>query len=108
MGSRHSPYQAQQLYAASEGNPLYLLAEHRGDTVKAVRLLEAAAEQYGRCGQSLWEAYTLLRAAPLVQRKGQGARAAAMWYRAHRIAVGGGARLLVDLADTACPSFTLS
>ncbi|MEV3914349.1 helix-turn-helix transcriptional regulator [Streptomyces canus] len=79
------------------------LAEHRGDTDKAVRLLEAAAEQYVRCGQSLWEAYTLLRAAPLVQRDGQGTRAAAMWHRAHRIAVGGGARLLVDLAELTRP-----
>jgi len=79
------------------------LAEHRGDNDKAVRLLEAAAEEYVRCGQSLWEAYTLLRAAPLVQRKGQGTRAAAMWHRAHRIAVGGGARLLVDLAELTRP-----
>ncbi|WP_069757981.1 helix-turn-helix transcriptional regulator [Streptomyces sp. LUP47B] len=79
------------------------LAEHRGDIDKAVRLLEAAAEEYVRCGQSLWEAYTLLRAAPLVQRKGQGTRAAAMWHRAHRIAVGVGARLFVDLAELTRP-----
>ncbi|MFI8075574.1 response regulator transcription factor [Streptomyces sp. NPDC086033] len=45
----------------------------------------------------------LLRAAPLVQRKGQGTRAADMWHRAHRIAVGGGARLLVDLAELTRP-----
>lgn len=75
------------------------LAEHRGDTGKAVRLLDAATEEYVRCGQPLWEAYSLLRAAPLVQRAGQGPRAAAMWHRAHRIAVGGGAQLLVDLAE---------
>ncbi|MET8080972.1 AAA family ATPase [Streptomyces sp. NPDC005303] len=79
------------------------LAEHRGDTGRAVRLLEAAAQGYVRCGQRLWEAYALLRAAPLVQRTGQGTRAAAMWHRAHRIAVDGGARLLVDLAELTRP-----
>ncbi|WP_328434000.1 ATP-binding protein [Streptomyces sp. NBC_00425] len=79
------------------------LAEHRGDTDRAVRLLDAAAQEYARCGQRLWEAYCLLRAAPLVQRTGQGERAAAMWHRAHRIAVGGGARLLVDLAELIRP-----
>ncbi|MFB6931914.1 helix-turn-helix transcriptional regulator [Streptomyces chartreusis] len=79
------------------------LAEHYGETGKAVRLLDAAAQEYIRCGQTLWEAYSLLRAAPLVQRTGQGARAAAMWHRAHRIAVGGGARLLVDLAELIRP-----
>ncbi|WP_406275394.1 AAA family ATPase [Streptomyces sp. NBC_00191] len=79
------------------------LAEHRGDTGEAVRLLDAATEEYVRCGQPLWEAYSLLRAAPLVQSAGQGPRAAAMWHRAHRIAVGGGARLLVDLAELIRP-----
>ncbi|WP_337191982.1 helix-turn-helix transcriptional regulator [Streptomyces sp. HUCO-GS316] len=79
------------------------LAEHRGDTVEAVRLLDVAAREYARCGQTLWEAYSLLRAAPLAQRAGQGARAAAMWHRAHRTAVGGGARLLVDLAELIRP-----
>jgi DNA-binding NarL/FixJ family response regulator len=79
------------------------VAEHRGDIGTAVRLLEAAAQEYVRCGQSLWEAYALLRAAPLVQRTGQGTRAAAMWHRAHRIAVDGGARLLVDLAELTRP-----
>ncbi|WP_312846019.1 helix-turn-helix transcriptional regulator [Streptomyces sp. WAC05374] len=79
------------------------LAEHRGETAEAVRLLDAAAQEYVRCGQTLWEAYSLLRAAPLVHRTGQGARAAAMWHRAHRIADGGGARLLVDLAELIRP-----
>ncbi|MDX3578766.1 helix-turn-helix transcriptional regulator [Streptomyces sp. FL07-04A] len=79
------------------------LAEHRGDTERAVRLLAAAAEEYADCGQRLWEAYSLLRAAPLVRRTGQGERAAAMWRRAHRIAVAGGARLLVDLAESIRP-----
>ncbi|WP_432030856.1 AAA family ATPase [Streptomyces sp. 1222.5] len=79
------------------------LAEHHGETDRAVRLLDAAAGAYVTCGQALWEAYTLLRAAPLVRRAGQGARAAAMWHRAHRIAVGGGARLLVDLAELVRP-----
>ncbi len=79
------------------------LAEHRGDLAKAVRLLDTATEEYTRCGQSLWEAYCLLRAAPLVQRTGQRARAVAMWQRAHRIADAGGARLLVDLAELIRP-----
>ncbi|MEV5799661.1 LuxR family transcriptional regulator [Streptomyces collinus] len=82
------------------------LAEYHGEPALAVRLLEAAAQEYVRCGQSLWEAYSLLRAAPLARRTGQGARAAAMWRRAHRIAVGGGARLLVDLAELIRPEVT--
>lgn len=79
------------------------LAEHRGDIDEAVRLLDEATQEYVHCGQPLWEAYSLLRAAPLVQRAGQGPRAAAMWHRAHRIAAGGGARLLVDLAELIRP-----
>ncbi|WP_367319343.1 AAA family ATPase [Streptomyces sp. HUAS ZL42] len=79
------------------------LAEHRGDLGKATRLLDSAAREYAHCGQTLWESYSLLRAAPLVQRAGQGPRAAAMWHRAHRLAVGGGARLLVDLAELIRP-----
>ncbi|MEU1407264.1 AAA family ATPase [Streptomyces sp. NPDC005728] len=79
------------------------LAEHHSEDGRAVRLLDAAAGEYVRCGQTLWEAYSLLRAAPLAQRNGQGARAAAMWQRAHRIAVAGGARLLVDLAELIRP-----
>ncbi|MFF9408584.1 ATP-binding protein [Streptomyces anandii] len=79
------------------------LAEHRGDTARAVRLLESAAEEYARCGQTLWEAYSLLRAAPLTRLAGQGPRSAAMWHRAHRLAVDGGARLLVDLAELVRP-----
>ncbi|MGW1893299.1 helix-turn-helix transcriptional regulator [Streptomyces sp. NPDC002004] len=75
------------------------LAEHRGDTDKAVRLLDTAAQQYARDGLRLWEAYCLLRAAPLVRRAGQGARAEGMWRRARRIAADGGAGLLVDLAE---------
>jgi DNA-binding NarL/FixJ family response regulator len=79
------------------------LAEHHGDTAEAVRLLDAAAREYARCGQTLWEAYTLLRVAPLVRHGGQGRRAAALWDGARRTAVGGGARLLVDLADLVRP-----
>ncbi|MEW2050975.1 AAA family ATPase [Streptomyces sp. NPDC005476] len=79
------------------------LAEHHGDTVEAVRLLDAATREYARGGQTLWEAYCLLRAAPLVERAGHGPRAAAMWRRAHRIATDGGARLLVDLAGLIRP-----
>ncbi|WP_316764548.1 helix-turn-helix transcriptional regulator [Streptomyces herbicida] len=79
------------------------LAEHRGDIAKAVRLLDTAVQEYAECGQTLWEAYSLLRTAPLARRTGQGSRAAAMWQRAHRIAVGGGARLLVDFAELIRP-----
>ncbi|MFE0509533.1 ATP-binding protein [Streptomyces sp. NPDC058964] len=49
------------------------LAERRGDPRKAVRLLDAATQEYARCGQTLWEAYSLLRSAP----GGGGARAGA-------------------------------
>ncbi|MFD8006052.1 response regulator transcription factor [Streptomyces mirabilis] len=38
-----------------------------------------------------------------MKRSGQGARAAVMWHRAHRIAAGGGARLLTDLAELIRP-----
>ncbi|HEY3480761.1 MAG TPA: AAA family ATPase, partial [Streptomyces sp.] len=79
------------------------LAEHRGDTGEAVRLLDAATEEYARHGLTLWEAYSLLRTAPLVQRTGQAQRAAVMWHRAHRLATDGGARLLVDLAELVRP-----
>ncbi|MFF2517224.1 ATP-binding protein [Streptomyces sp. NPDC058086] len=79
------------------------LAEHRGDAEEAVRLLDAATQEYARCGLTLWEAYSLLRAAPLAKRSGQGSRAAVMWHRAHRIAAGGGARLLTDLAELIRP-----
>ncbi|MFI1168103.1 ATP-binding protein [Streptomyces sp. NPDC020801] len=79
------------------------LAEHRGDTGKAVRLLDSAAQEHARGGQTLWEAYSLLRATPLAQCAGQGPRAAAMWHRAHRLALDGGARLLVDLAELLRP-----
>jgi DNA-binding NarL/FixJ family response regulator len=79
------------------------LAEHHGDLDEAVRLLDAAAEEHARCGLTLWEAYVLLRAAPLGQRAGQGPRAAVMWHRAHRLATDGGARLRVDLAELIRP-----
>ncbi|MFF0015094.1 AAA family ATPase [Streptomyces sp. NPDC005374] len=82
------------------------LAEHRGDADKAVRLLDAATQEYARCGQTLWEAYCLLRAAPLVRRGGHRRQAAAMWQRAHRIAADGRARLLLDLAELIRPQVT--
>ncbi|WUO43874.1 AAA family ATPase [Streptomyces sp. NBC_00285] len=79
------------------------VAEHHGDTDRAVRLLDAATQEYARCGQTLWEAYCLLRAAPLVKRAGRRRAAVAMWQRAHRIAADGGARLLLDLAELTRP-----
>lgn len=79
------------------------LAEHRGDIDEAVRLLDAVIDEHARHGLPLWEAYALLRAVPLVQRAGQGPRAAVMWQRAHRLATDGGARLLVDLAELVRP-----
>ncbi|MFE2431765.1 LuxR C-terminal-related transcriptional regulator [Streptomyces sp. NPDC059373] len=44
-----------------------------------------------------------MRAAPLAKAAGQGPRAGAMWHRAHRLAVTGGARLLSDLAELIRP-----
>ncbi|WP_344444162.1 helix-turn-helix transcriptional regulator [Kitasatospora nipponensis] len=79
------------------------LAEHEGDTTAAAQLLQQAARQYAQCGATLWEAYSLLRAAPLVKAAGDGPRAAVLWHRGHRIAVGGGARLLADLAEMTRP-----
>ncbi|MGW1498037.1 response regulator transcription factor [Streptomyces mirabilis] len=60
-------------------------------------------QEYARRGLTLWEAYSRLRAAPLVKRSGQGPRAAVMGHRAQRIAAGGGARLLTDLAEPTRP-----
>ncbi|MFE2563588.1 helix-turn-helix transcriptional regulator [Streptomyces mirabilis] len=79
------------------------LAEHRGDTEEAVRLLDAATQEYARCGLTLWEAYSLLRAVALVKRSGQGPRAAVRGHRAQRIAAGVGARPLTDLAEPTRP-----
>ncbi|MGW3263817.1 helix-turn-helix transcriptional regulator [Streptomyces sp. NPDC001056] len=79
------------------------LAEQRGDTREALRLFDEAAQGYGHCGATLWEAYSLLRAAPLAKAARHGPRAVAMWRRANRIAVAGGARLLSDLAELIRP-----
>jgi ATP/maltotriose-dependent transcriptional regulator MalT len=79
------------------------LAEHRGDAAEAVRLFDEAAQEYGRSGATVWEAYSLLRAAPLAKATGSGTRAAAMWRRGQRLAVTGGARLLCDLAELTRP-----
>jgi DNA-binding NarL/FixJ family response regulator len=79
------------------------LAEHRGDRAQAVRLLEESASEYASSGASLWEAYTLLRTASLLDAAGNSARATALWQRGHRIAGEGGARLLSDLAALSVP-----
>jgi hypothetical protein len=52
--------------------PRAVLAEHRGDTGEAVRLLDTSTQEYVRCGLTL--RYPLLRAAPLVKRSGQAPR----------------------------------
>ncbi|MFH7336781.1 AAA family ATPase [Streptomyces sp. KHY 26] len=79
------------------------LAEQRGDTREALRLFDEAAQEYGHCGATVWEAYSLLRAAPLAKAARHGPRAVAMWRRADRIAAAGGARLLSDLAELIRP-----
>lgn len=80
------------------------LAEHHGETNTAIRLFDQAAQEYQRSGATLWEAYSLLRTAPLAKAAGYGPRAAAAkWHRAHRLALDGGARLLSDLAELTRP-----
>ncbi|MFF4135552.1 hypothetical protein ACFY1B_29230 [Streptomyces mirabilis] len=52
--------------------PRAALAEHRGDTEEAVRLLDTSTQEYVRCGLTL--RFPLLRAAPLVKHSGQAPR----------------------------------
>ncbi|WP_225850480.1 AAA family ATPase [Streptomyces sp. HPF1205] len=80
-----------------------VLAERRGDTAAAARLFGEAAGLYARSGAALWEAYSLLRTAPLVKADGDWAGAAVMWRRGRRLAEEGGARLLVDMAELLDP-----
>ncbi|WP_218190871.1 hypothetical protein, partial [Pseudomonas sp. SID14000] len=66
------------------------IAEQRGDTSAAARLFHDAAQEHAHSGGLLWEALSLLRAAPLAKAAGHGPRADAMLRRADRVATGGG------------------
>ncbi|MET9676091.1 AAA family ATPase [Streptomyces sp. NPDC006482] len=80
------------------------LALHHGDAVRAATLLSEAAAECARSGAVFWEARSLLLAAPAMTAAGFGARGAAMWKQGHRLATGGGAGLLVGLAEMTRPS----
>ncbi|MFF5184245.1 AAA family ATPase [Streptomyces sp. NPDC000345] len=79
------------------------LAQHHGDPGAAARLFESAAQAYAPSGATLWEAYSLLLAAPQAQAAGDTPRAVALWERARRLVDAGGARLLSDLASLVRP-----
>ncbi|WP_327713605.1 AAA family ATPase [Streptomyces sp. NBC_00464] len=80
------------------------LALHGGDPAGAATLLSEAAALCARAGAAFWEARSLLLAAPVMTAAGLGARGAAMWEQGHRLATGGGAGLLVGLAEMTRPS----
>ncbi|NNN33283.1 AAA family ATPase [Streptomyces sp. S3(2020)] len=73
-----------------------------GDTAAAVALFDEAVDKTVRGGAVLWEAFSLLLGAPLAA-AGDPDRARAMWTRARRLAVTGGARQLTGLADMIHP-----
>ncbi|WP_203672443.1 MULTISPECIES: AAA family ATPase [unclassified Streptomyces] len=75
------------------------IAEQRGDTSAAARLFHDAAQEHAHTGGLLWEVVSLLRAASPAKVTGHGPRADAMLRRAERVATGGGARLVSDLAE---------
>lgn len=80
------------------------LALHGGDPARAAKLLAEAAAECARSGAVFWEARSLLLAAPAMTAAGFGARGAAMWEQGRRLATGGGAGLLVGLAEMTRPS----
>ncbi|MFD4690664.1 ATP-binding protein [Streptomyces sp. NPDC058463] len=80
------------------------LALHGGDPARAAKLLAEAAAECARSGAVFWEARSLLLAAPAMTAAGFGTRGAAMWEQGHRLATGGGAGLLVGLAEMTRPS----
>ncbi|MFE4308060.1 AAA family ATPase [Streptomyces sp. NPDC056891] len=80
------------------------LALHHGDAGRAATLLSEAAAECARSGAVFWEARSLLLAAPAMTAAGFGARGEAMWKQGHRLATGGGAGLLVGLAEMTRPS----
>ncbi|WP_405736764.1 AAA family ATPase [Streptomyces sp. NBC_01537] len=75
-----------------------------GDTAAAAELFEEAAAFAARGGTVLWEAFGLLIGAPVTAAAGHPDRALAMWERARRLAVTGGARQLTGLADVIRPT----
>ncbi|MFH9726131.1 AAA family ATPase [Streptomyces sp. NPDC017254] len=76
----------------------------RGESAAAARAFTDAARESARAGAVLREAHSLLLAAPMVRAGGDESRAAAQWRRGRRLAVEGGARMLVDLADRTRPA----
>ncbi|MFG3140271.1 AAA family ATPase [Streptomyces sp. NPDC048211] len=80
------------------------LAVHDGDHAGAATLLSEAAALCARSGAVFWEARSLLLAAPVMAAAGSGARGAVMWEQGHRLATGGGAGLLIGLAEMTRPS----
>ncbi len=80
------------------------LALHHGDPGRAATLLAEAAAECARSGAVFWEARSLLLAAPVMTAAGRGERGEVMWKQGHRLATGGGAGLLVGLAEMTRPS----
>lgn len=80
------------------------LALHHDDHARAATLLSGAAAECARSGAVFWEARSLLLAAPVMTAAGFGARGAAMWEQGRRLATGGGAGLLIGLAEMTRPS----
>ncbi|MFB8407752.1 LuxR C-terminal-related transcriptional regulator, partial [Streptomyces sp. NPDC055912] len=76
----------------------------RGESASAARAFTDAARESARSGAVLREAHSLLLAAPQTHAAGDGTSAAAQWRRGRRLAVEGGARMLVDLADRTRPA----
>ncbi|MFC9342774.1 AAA family ATPase [Streptomyces sp. NPDC057020] len=76
----------------------------RGESASAARAFTDEARESARSGAVLREAHSLLLAAPQTHAAGDGTRAAAQWRRGRRLAVEGGARMLVDLADRTRPA----
>ncbi|WP_415925102.1 helix-turn-helix transcriptional regulator [Streptomyces sp. ND04-05B] len=79
------------------------IALHGGDPATAATLLTEAVAESARSGAVFWEARSLLLAAPVMTAAGLGARGAAMWEQGHRMAVTGGAGLLIGLAEMTRP-----
>ncbi|BBC30079.1 LuxR family transcriptional regulator [Streptomyces graminofaciens] len=74
-----------------------------GDVATAAELFEQAAVEAARGGTHLWEVQTLLLGAPLAASVGRTTRARAMWERARRLSVDGGAELLSGYAELLRP-----
>ncbi|MFE2147311.1 response regulator transcription factor [Streptomyces sp. NPDC059456] len=81
-----------------------VLREARGEPSAAADLYVRAATEAARSGATLWEAQSLLMAAPLAARSGGSRRASTLWHRGRRLAETGGSRLLTGLADLFPPT----